>query len=219
MIIHCPDCNTRYNLTARQIGATGRTLKCASCGNTFFQPPVEDDGSLGNASGAPIAPQTSADSKTNTHSQSSFRIFIPILATLVFTVVIGGGVTIWKMVGSDQKVGEQYSPVTFTGTSDRSEVHSETGLILSEIEREIVQDNKLTLLLFHGKVTNSNTIETPVPEIRVQLLDHRGVELDFWPADLDTKTLQPEETTTWTVRFINPPLERIAKYKAFFRTP
>ncbi|NCO03039.1 MAG: hypothetical protein GW903_02470 [Alphaproteobacteria bacterium] len=39
MIIVCPECSSRYMLSATAIGETGRTVRCANCGHQWHQEP------------------------------------------------------------------------------------------------------------------------------------------------------------------------------------
>jgi len=39
MILTCPQCGSRYKLSAEQLGESGRTVKCHSCAETWFQMP------------------------------------------------------------------------------------------------------------------------------------------------------------------------------------
>lgn len=42
MIITCPECETRYTVKAAAFKAPGRKVRCANCGNEWFQAPPED---------------------------------------------------------------------------------------------------------------------------------------------------------------------------------
>jgi predicted Zn finger-like uncharacterized protein len=209
MIVACPECKTRYNLKPQQIGAQGRTLRCASCGHSWLQQPLAEE--------TPKTPPLPPENTLATAPAGTGRRKLPLLPLLVSSVSIvllaGGGALWWMRTPPAPFSSNTYTPVTFDG-SGTSDIHP-SGLVLSEIDREVVQDGRITVLLFHGKVTNTNTVTTPVPEIRVQLLDNRGAELDFWPADVEKQQLEPKETTGWTVRFLNPPLAKIAQFKAF----
>ncbi len=46
MIIVCPACETRYDLPENAVGPEGRTLRCAQCRHSWFQP-APDDGEAG----------------------------------------------------------------------------------------------------------------------------------------------------------------------------
>ena len=41
MLIDCPNCRTKYTVSAQSLG-TGRTVRCHSCQNTWFQTPADD---------------------------------------------------------------------------------------------------------------------------------------------------------------------------------
>ena len=43
MIISCPDCATRFRISAKAIGPNGRTVRCASCSTTWFVPAEEGE--------------------------------------------------------------------------------------------------------------------------------------------------------------------------------
>ncbi|WP_269584946.1 zinc-ribbon domain-containing protein [Roseibium sp. Sym1] len=53
MKIKCPDCSTSYEISAEAVGAEGRSVKCAKCGNRWFVAPEDDeDGSVEFRGGA-----------------------------------------------------------------------------------------------------------------------------------------------------------------------
>ncbi|MCC2601306.1 zinc-ribbon domain-containing protein [Sphingopyxis yananensis] len=43
MILACPSCNMRYAVPNTAIPASGRTVRCASCQHSWFQPPMSPD--------------------------------------------------------------------------------------------------------------------------------------------------------------------------------
>ncbi|MFD1789653.1 zinc-ribbon domain-containing protein [Sphingomonas floccifaciens] len=57
MILECTQCGSRYLVPDTAIGADGRTVRCANCRHSWFQPPALMDMSAARAAVAPVAPQ------------------------------------------------------------------------------------------------------------------------------------------------------------------
>lgn len=215
MTVTCPQCGTRYNLTPKQLGSTGRNLKCARCGNQWFVPPVaapQPDTDLP----PPLPPQNpmlglDELGKFATAGRTPMwrRKVGPLLPWIAVATI---------MLGTAGYIG--YStlfapPPTTPGPAPITTPQPET-LELRGLTRELIPQGNLTILRISGNITNTGKTPAAVPELRVQLLDHKGLEMDFWPAELGKTTLAPGETIPWQARFLNPPLERLASFRAFF---
>lgn len=213
MIITCPHCAVRYNLSAAQIGPQGKKLRCVKCNHEWFQEPEVQ----AQAPTAPIAPEAADTPSADKPAHRGFTldkrlIALPLIAIIVALVGFIG-YTLYKPTPKETVLlyNQTLSPI------EEETFDTPTGLSMSAIEREIVEDGPVTMLVFKGTVTNNNSVTTTVPEIRVQLLSEDGAEIDFWPATLDKKVLGENDSTNWSVRFLNPPLEKIYEYRAYFR--
>ncbi len=216
MIVTCPSCDTRYNLTAQQVGPKGRKIRCASCQHEWQQPPLEIEESTPKPPLPPQSQFTHTPSDAEILSKKWITLGIGLVVTVVL-ILLGSLIWLLKDSSSTNTIAAYSNVYSSNSNTSTDPIYTPTGLVMSGIERDVVEDANLTILLFRGKVTNTNSTITHIPEIRVQLLDKKGIELDFWPADIQKTTLKPGETTPWTVRFLNPPLDRIHQYKAFFK--
>ena len=90
------------------------------------------------------------------------------------------------------------------------------GLVIENIERDILEDDGFTTYVIQGIVTNSNLAESAVPNLTVSLLDEQGGVLDSWKVEPQKRILQPGESTTWVCYFYNPPLAKVSEYKVAF---
>ena len=220
MIITCPRCATRYTVPAEKVGPQGRMVRCVRCGHEWRHHP--EPGEVGGPT-APLAPENTLNERSAANAPTRKWPLAALAAGGVLALLAVGGIALFgnPLAGLfDRKIERPegtFDPVAL-GTGNVSEIHTPTGLILSNIDRQLSEDGDVLMLTFTGQVTNTTKVPVSVPEIRVQLLDVRGVELDFWPATVAEDRLEGGQSTRWAVRFINPPLERIHAFKAFFRT-
>lgn len=68
MIITCPDCSTRYSVDPAAIGQTGRSVRCARCGQTWHQEPEAADESPATA--PPPAPPPEPEPEPEPESET-----------------------------------------------------------------------------------------------------------------------------------------------------
>lgn len=71
-------------------------------------------------------------------------------------------------------------------------------------------------LVVEGLVTNLTSTSVTLPDLRIQLLDAHGTELDNWPATFTDTTLQPAQSARWSTHFPHPDYARLATYRAYF---
>ncbi len=211
MIIHCPECNARYNLTAAQIGADGRTVRCVKCSHKWFQKPIEEEKKEETPPLPPINKDTPKFKAAKKETDKPNKKFIIAIAASVAFIFIGAGLFLLK----DNLLFSNHS--NSKNEEHQSEMQtSNTGLVIGKVNRSIVEDGDLSILVFTGTITNTNVTSVEVSPIRVSLFNDRGIELDSFPALPNKTILSAGETTEWVCRFFNPPLDKISEFKASF---
>ena len=90
------------------------------------------------------------------------------------------------------------------------------GLVVENIERDILEEGGFTTYVIAGNVTNTNMKLATVPNLDVSLLDEHGKLIDQWTVQPDAAELAPGESTSWTCYFYNPPLAKVSEYKVEF---
>lgn len=219
MIITCPACKTRYMIKSDKLGLDPKVVRCAKCKKSWEVKPVpvnsveEDKPPL-----PPIArldapnlkeQQQELNNKIKKRKNIVFSILCGFLiASIVMLVVLKDKIvdakpefaTIYQLVGLDVKKDEDLS----------------SGLVITDVERVQEKAGDSTILIFSGKIKNQSEVEVPVPTVKVQLFNEDGILLDDWSAQGEKKTLKPNESTIWTCRFYDPPLNQISQFKTFF---
>ncbi len=232
MIVTCPACDTRYNLADSQLGATGRTIQCMKCQYSWFQTPAtlpsKKESGEDLAEKVPLAPENneSASATAEASASGSDKPKGGISMALPQPVLIGLAVLILALIALvvTLLVANPFAPNVPAGYRAIDVFEGErvgetlNGIVLTQVERKIIKDGDISVLIFTGKVTNTGTLAIDLPEIRVQLLDRKGVELDFWPAQVPVASLEAGASADWSARFLEPDLERISEYRAFFHS-
>lgn len=219
MIITCPECKTRYMIKSDKLGLDPKVVRCAKCKNSWEVKPVPaaaiDD------TKPPLPPVARLDSPSLTKQQKELNLKIKKRKTLVFSILLGFVLTSLVMlivlrneiVNVKPELGTIYELI---GLNLKENKDSASGLVITDVERRQETRADMTVLIFSGKIQNKSEIEVPVPNVKVQLFNEDGILLDDWTAQSEQKTLKPNQTTTWTCRFYDPPLNQISQFKTFF---
>jgi predicted Zn finger-like uncharacterized protein len=219
MIINCPECNARYNLTPAQIGAEGRKVRCVKCSHEWFQKPLGIEFEPDEEQ-PPLPPANDDDIPSPIVRREVKKPNTTIIATVaaaVLLIVAAGGLFFFKdtLLFSSTIIAED----DLQQSDDMATMSkSDTGLVIGNVTRTVVEDGDLSILVFTGTITNTNVTDAEVSPIRVAIFNEKGIELDSFPALPKKTILPPGETTEWVCRFFNPPLDKISEFKANFAT-
>jgi len=198
MILECSQCRTRYLVPDSAVGPDGRTVRCAACKHSWFQPGTILD-LVARAEAEPaiapppppppppdveIAPPGSAPSYDSFAQQPPFRprrnparrwtmaAFAAGIAMMVGAAAIlwGGAPGLAKQFGL--RLGPEETPLK---------------IINNPIDRRDL-DNGSQMFAISGKVVNPTDTRQHVPDIRVELKDAQNRVVYGW-------TIRPEATS------------------------
>jgi predicted Zn finger-like uncharacterized protein len=199
MILTCPQCSTRYHVDATALGAAGRTVRCANCGQRWsVSPPADTPQIVEFSTPAPatvprMRPVAAGEQVQNRRSISLVGWLVAVLAVLVVaSVVIGRNEIVAGFPASAsiyQKLG--LIPV-------------EHGLQFEAITSTRLQEGGIAVLVVEGGIVNVTPDDREVPPIRITLLDSGGRQLQEELFRAKEQHLQPGARTSFSGRVVNP---------------
>ncbi len=208
MILECPECSTRYLVPDSAIGTDGRTVRCATCRHSWFQPPapaepielpaaaILPEGETGLDApaeaptvAAPASPpiiEAAQDYDAFAHrppfrptrNLARRRTAAAVIAGLL--MLAGVAAIVWLGApGLAARIGLPIGP-------------AESPLRIKDnpIERRELE-NGSELFAVSGRVTNPSSTRQRVPDIRAELRDAQGRLVYGWTITPERRQLPP----------------------------
>ena len=222
MILSCPSCSTRYFIDDAALGENGRTVRCASCGYSWFARPE-----------LVLAPQLAAPDLTREQVERERQALMPKASpppvhtqvrenerrkrararqgaavavwSVVAMIVAGGGALALAM--SDQVV--RYWPQSATAYAMIGVETNPYGLEFINIEHRRLFDGATPVLDVSGEVRNITADPQPAPFVRIALIDETGADMAVWRAELDLETIPSGEMARFESRYPRPPTQAL----------
>jgi predicted Zn finger-like uncharacterized protein len=165
MILTCPSCSTHYFADDSTIGESGRTVKCAACGHSWFVHPK----SLAEDRPALPAHQVYRERVREQRRQKS-KLFAVL--SWLFTGCLFAGVTAAAFVYRNDvvKVWPQSASAYRLAGLDVNRF----GLDFADIERARTFNDTIPIVTVTGRAVNVARTEVETPGVRVDLRDESG---------------------------------------------
>ena len=202
MILTCPACATRYLVDAAAIGAEGRRVRCAKCGNTWTQQPPVDapkpvDLTPPPSEPAPIPPGSNLPAFPRPPQRSSAAAgwvsFALVVLALAGALAAGREEIVRTWPASAQLYELVGWPVEAPGQ----------GLQLARVRSTEKVENGGRVLVVEGEVTNTSPAPRNVPPLQATLIGSSG-PMQSWTFTLPDSELKPNQSAPFQTTLRNP---------------
>ena len=200
MILTCPQCSTRYHVDATALGAAGRTVRCANCGQRWsVKPPADTPQIVEFGTPDPVTvprmrPTAANEQVQNRGSISLIGSLVAVLAVLIVASAV---------IGRNEIVaGFPASASIYRGLG--LPIAVDLGLQFEQITSTRLQEGGIAVLDVEGAIVNMTPQDRPVPPIRITLLDSGGRQLQEELFQAKEQHLEPGAKTSFSGRVVNP---------------
>ena len=168
MILTCPNCETQYFADDSTIGESGRTVKCAACGHSWFVAPpgLEADKARNSPAAAHEIYRERVREQRRRKSRAAALISWLVTAVLFFALGVSAIMFRNDVVKVFPRAAGAYKLAGFTV--------NRFGIEFEAIERSRTFNDTVPVVTVSGKAVNvaRTTVETPL--VKVDLKDERG---------------------------------------------
>jgi predicted Zn finger-like uncharacterized protein len=168
MILTCPKCDTQYFADDSTIGESGRTVKCAACGHSWFVAPpgLEPEKARANPAAAHEIYRERVREQRRRKSRTAALLSWLVTAVLFFVLGVAAIMFRNDVVKVFPRAAGAYKMAGFTV--------NRFGIEFENIERSRTFNDTIPVVTVSGKAVNvaRTTVETPL--VKVDLKDDRG---------------------------------------------
>lgn len=198
MILTCPDCETQYFAEDSTIGDSGRTVKCATCGHSWFVGPegaTPGDNILGAHEAYRLKVRERRRRKSRAAAMSAWTTTAAALVVILAGLVLFRGEVVKRWPESASTYAAIGMPV------------NRFGLEFLDTEAERFFDGTTPILEVRGAVQNITSGTVRAPNVRVILLDDQGAQVAEAFAPISPASIPADATALFAARVENPPFE------------
>lgn len=204
MIITCPSCSTRFQIGDAALGPAGRRVRCAKCGESWWQDPPPEVAAEPSPGADAFAPPSIPDEPVTPPERDQPVDWPEIRSDPPFWQLSDRGVVVgWAALGiliSAIAIGGwfgRHAVVAHWPGSER--MYSALGFpALGPVRAFDMRETRASweeegkVLLVEGRLANLTEDDRPFPEIRIVLRDAEGNDLAAIPLRPDGASPRPE---------------------------
>jgi predicted Zn finger-like uncharacterized protein len=216
MILTCPACATRYFLPDVQIGRSGRTVKCANCGNLWRAEPEPEEVEVPQInfdaevppnpgpSFSSAEPEPDNEAEFNAAAERRARqqglINAAIWAALAAAIAIA---LVCAIIFRIEVV--KLAPRMATAYAAIGMPVNASGLLIDKVQAAPAMVGGRRGLNVTGVLTNVAAKSRPAPAFRVSILDSTGKTLSQKIIQVPAQALKVGETRRFLLQVADPP--------------
>ena len=198
MILTCPECETQYFAEDSTIGESGKTVKCAACGHSWFVGPAganPGDSVLGAHEAYRLKVRERRRRKSRAAALSAWTTTVAAVLVIAAGLLIFRGDVVKRWPESASTYAAIGMPV------------NRFGLEFLDTEAERFFDGTTPILEVRGAVENVTNNTVQAPNVRVILLDDQGAQVAEAFAPISPTSIPADATAIFAARIENPPFE------------
>ena len=198
MILTCPECETQYFAEDSTIGESGKTVKCAACGHSWFVGPEganPGDSVLGAHEAYRLKVRERRRRKSRAAALSAWTTTVAAVLVIAAGLLIFRGDVVKRWPESASTYAAIGMPV------------NRFGLEFLDTEAERFFDGTTPILEVRGAVENVTNNTVQAPNVRVILLDDQGAQVAEAFAPISPTSIPADATAIFAARIENPPFE------------
>jgi predicted Zn finger-like uncharacterized protein len=210
MILTCPACQTRYLVDPAKLGARGRAVRCARCGETWTQaPPLDQPKPVEPAATLPESPvverpETPRPLRRNLPALMTRRRSSPALVGMLVIVILAGLGAI--AVDERERIVARFPALAPAFAAVGLEAPDPmAGLRIVDAKIEQLKDGDVIVVVVSGAVVNDSDRVVAVPRLRGLFLDAARHEITSWTFAPAGDRLLPGESVPFLDRYADPP--------------
>ena len=200
MILTCPHCETQYFADDSTIGESGRTVKCAACGGSWFVEPKNLDETVRRTpAAAHEIYREKVRAQRRRRSRTAALLSWLITAAIFFALGVGAIVYRNEVVKLWPEAGSAYKQIGFKV--------NRFGLEFEDIERSRTFNDTIPIVTVSGKALNVSRSTVDSPAVRVDLKDEIGLVVATTYGRISPAQLGAGESGSFRVVVEQAPME------------